>query len=257
MGLFFPDEKERFTGLRKSGFPRYREVLEGSWKDFLKVGFITLLFYIPLAAGVAYAILSSSSLIAIIAGVVGGAIAGIGYSCLLDLILRRLRDDKGDWFTVWKRAISQNWRAAILPGIVQNVLLSLVIFSCALMLWGAAEPSVMSLVLILFSALIGIMLMTVWWPQVVLFEQKPSIQIKNSILFIIMNFWLVLGDAAIQLLWWAAAFLLLPWTAFLVPLLGVWYILFLSQHLIYPKLDEALGIEEQIEEKFPERLNNE
>ena len=34
-----------------------------------------------------------------------------------------------------------------------------------------------------------------------------------------------------------------PWTLLLLPVLGVWYILFLSQFLIYEQMDEAFGIE--------------
>lgn len=256
MGLFFPDEREQYTGLRKSGFPRYREVLEGSWKDFLRVGFITLLFYVPLAAGVAFAVLSRSLLAALLSGVVGGAVAGVGYACLVDLIMRRLRDDKGDWWVCWKRALRQNWRDALLPGALQNTYLAVIVFGGALVLWGAAKVTPMTLVLIALSTLIVIMLFTVWWPQIVIFSQTTVIRLKNSLLFMIKYFWKALLSAFLQLVWWALAFLLLPWTAFLVPVLGIWYILFLSLHLVYPELDEALKIEDEIAEKFPGRVNN-
>lgn len=63
-------------------------------------------------------------------------------------------------------------------------------------------------------------------------------------------------SAALQLVWWAAMFLLLPWTAFVVPVLGVWYILFVALHIIYPALDGNFRVEEQIMEKFPERLGD-
>ena len=63
-------------------------------------------------------------------------------------------------------------------------------------------------------------------------------------------------SAALQLVWWAAMFLLLPWTAFVVPVLGVWYILFVALHIIYPALDGDFRVEEQIMEKFPERLGD-
>lgn len=38
---------------------------------------------------------------------------------------------------------------------------------------------------------------------------------------------------------------LVPWTLLLIPLLGLWYITFLSQFLIYGQMDKELGIEEQ------------
>ena len=49
-------------------------------------------------------------------------------------------------------------------------------------------------------------------------------------------------------------FLLLPWSGFAVPVLGVWYILFLAIFLLYDKLNEAFRIEEQIGAQFPEQI---
>ena len=68
MGLFFGGFDDRsIPGTRKSGFARYREVLEENWKDFIKVGFITLVFFIPLGAGLVYAVGTKSALLAILA----------------------------------------------------------------------------------------------------------------------------------------------------------------------------------------------
>lgn len=247
MGLFFASDEERFTpGIRKSGFPRYKEILEGNWKDFIKVGFITLLFYIPLTAGLIYAVGSRSSLAAIAAGLLGGAVSGPGCACMEDLILRRLRDDLSDWWVCWKRSMKQNWVSSLLPGAVTGVFLGLLVFSGALILWGAAPITPGNLLLLLASALLGTMVLSVWWPQVVLFVQKPWLQIKNAVFFCIFHFGKVLGAAALQMAWWAVMFLFLPWTAFVVPVLGVWYIMFVSVHLIYPTLDSAFRVEEQI-----------
>lgn len=255
MGLFFPDDEDRAVpGLRKSGFPRYKEVLEGNWKDFIRVGFITLLFFLPLAAGLVYAVGARSALAALAAGLVGGAISGPGWACMEDLILRRLRDDYADWALSWRRALRQNWRASLLPGAVQGLFLALLVFSGALILWGAAPVTPANLLLLAVSTLLGTMVLTLWWPQVVLFEQKALPQVKNAVFFCIFHFGRVLGAALVQIVWWAVMFLFLPWTAFVVPVLGVWYILFLALHLIYPLLDEDFHLEERIEEQFPGRM---
>lgn len=252
MGLFYGGNEEHFPpGVRKSGFPRYKEVLEENWKDFIKVGFITLLFFIPLAAGMVYAVGSRSALAAIVAGILGGMISGPGFACMEDLILRRLRDDMADWGVSWKRAIRQNWKGSLLPGAVQGVFLGLLVFSGALIYWGAAPVTPGNLVLLAVSALLGTMLLTIWWPQVVLFEQKPLQPIKNAVFFCLFHFGKVLLSALLQMAWWAVMFLFLPWTAFVVPVLGVWYILFVALHLIYPALDADFHVEERIEEAFP------
>lgn len=176
-GSFFPDDEERFTGFRKVGFPRYKEVLEGSWKEFFFVGFLTLLFFVPFAGGMVYAVLSKSALMALISGLLGGAIAGPGFACLVDLILRRLRNDRDDWWSCYKRSMKQNVGAAILPGAVQCLFLGMIVFAGALMIWGAGTVTMGTLLLLLVASLFLAMLMLGWWPQVVLFEQKSFIQI--------------------------------------------------------------------------------
>ena len=47
--------------------------------------------------------------------------------------------------------------------------------------------------------------------------------------------------------------LFLPWTSILLPFAGVWFILFTADFLLYPAMDEAFQIEEQITKAFPEQ----
>ena len=246
MGLLFPDDDEQqFTYGRAIGFARYKEVLERSFKEFFLVGFITLAAMIPFALGMVYAVLA--------AAVVGGVISGPAMACMYDIILRRLRDDQGDWWTCWKKSIRQNWRASLLPGVVQCLFLGMVIFSGALLWWSQRPASLSTLVLLAVSVLAATMVLSVWWPQVVLFEQTPLLQLKNSLFFILFHPGRVLGAAAVQAVWWLVLFLFLPWSAFVVPFLGVWYILYLALFILYRPLDEAFRIEEQIWERFPEK----
>jgi hypothetical protein len=106
----------------------------------------------------------------------------------------------------------------------------------------------------LVSALLMTMLFTVWWPQVVLFDQKPGIQVKNCLLFFIRYLVPSLKAAGVQLLWWVLLVLFLPWSGFVVPFIGMWYIVFVSTFLVYDQLDEAFAIEERIAEAFPEQI---
>lgn len=254
MGLFFPDEKELNLPVRKAGFARYREVLEGNYKVFFFAGFISLVFFIPFAAGMVYAVLSTSALIALLSGILGGAIAGPGLACMYDLILRRLRNDKADWWFCWKKSMAQNGRGAVLPGIVQCVFLALTIFIAALMLKGLTPFSWGTAALLLFGSVLVTMLVTVWWVQEVLFTQTTLLMLKNAVYFCILHLWKSLGAALVRVAWWLILFLFLPWTAFVVPVLGVWYVLFLSVFILYRDLDEDFRIEEQIREQFPDSM---
>ena len=255
MGLFFPEEKEYDLPIRKGGFARYRELLEENWKAFLLVGFFTLVFFIPFAAGVVYAVLSTGALAALAAGVLGGMIAGPGLACMYDLILRRLRNDKADWWFCWKKAFAQNWRSALLPGAVQCAILGMTVFVGALTLQGKLPFSWGTAALLLFGALLATMLLTAWWVQVVLFEQRTPLRLKNALFFSLLHLGRSLGAALLRVVWWLLLFFLLPWTAFAVPFLGIWYVLFLSLLILYRDLDRAFRIEEQIMEKFPDSIS--
>ncbi len=251
MGIFFPDDTKRFMPGRKMGFEFYKEVLEGNYKEFFIVGFINLIFLLPYIAGMAYAVLSSSMLIAFASGIIGGMICGPALSCMYDLILRRLRDDKADWWVCFKRSMKQNWKASLLPSIVEHVFLSFLIFSGALMYWAKAPISYGTLALLALASVFMTLILLLWWSQTVLFSQRPSIQIKNAVLFILYYPWRSLLTALLVLVWWLVFFLFLPWTAFLVPVLSIWYILFVALFLIYRRMDDEFEIEDQIRKKYP------
>lgn len=100
MNLFRPyqmGEPQRDERGRLVGIDRYQDVLGRNWKRFFLTGLLTVLGCLPLAAGVGYAILSSSVLVLLPAGILGGAIAGPFLACLYDSILRALRDAPGTW----------------------------------------------------------------------------------------------------------------------------------------------------------------
>ena len=93
--------------------------------------------------------------------------------------------------------------------------------------------------LYLFSLLAVLIVNTLYWPQLVLFRQKASVRLRNCLLFWITYFWRVLGAGLLQLGYLAVFVLFAPWTLLLLPILGVWYILFLSQFLLYEQMDDA------------------
>ena len=78
-----------------------------------------------------------------------------------------------------------------------------------------------------------------------LFRQSPAIRLRNCVLFCVKHFWRVMGTGLLQLAYIAVLVLFAPWSLFLLPVTGAWYIVFLVQLLIYDQMDEALQIEEQ------------
>ncbi len=246
MGMFFPDDPNYFPDIRPVGFPRYKQVLERDWKRLFLTGLLTMASLIPFGLDMGYAILSSSVLVLIPVCVLGGVIAGPGIAGMYDMILRGLRDDEDDWWFCYKKAMKQNIRSAVLPGMVFCLFVGFYIFACYMQWVSSRAMSLGTIAILAASALLSLMVFSIWWPQIVLFEQKPGIQLKNCILFCIKYFWRTLGVAALQLFWWILFVLFLPWTAFLVPVLGVWYLWFLCTFLLYRELDDAFRIEEQL-----------
>ncbi len=257
MGMFFPSDPNYFPDRRPVGFLRYTQTLERSWKRFVCGNFLTLLFFIPLAVGIVYAVLSSSVLVLIPVSILGGAIAGLGIAGMYDMILRALRDNRDDWWYSYKRAMKQNFQSALLPGAILGMFLGFFTFACYMLWISGREISLGTVAIMAAAVMLVLMVYSIWWPQIVLFSQKPGIQLKNCILFTIQNFWRVVGVSVLQLVWWVIFVLFMPWTAFLLPFLGVWYLWFLCTHLLYTQLDTAFRIEEQLQEAFPEQFRPE
>ena len=131
------------------------------------------------------------------------------------------------------------------------------VFSGALMLWGATPPSLGTIAILIVGSIVLAAILTVWWPQAVLFTQKLGIRLKNTLFFILFHPGRVLGGAVLQVVYWLILFLFLPWTAFVVPILGDWYIIFLAVFFIYRPMNKDFKIEEQIREAFPDNLPEE
>ncbi len=254
MNLFPNYHMQEGTGQRLSGSQRYWELLGRDFKSFFAVNLLTLAGCSPFAFGALFAFLSSSVLILIPACIAGGAIAGPALSCMHDAIFRSLRDAPGDWLANYKRAFKQNWRQSIIPGILFCLLLGFYGFMLMTFWWASKLPSLGTLAVYLFGLLLLTMFFSLYWPQVALFEQSGKQRFMNCLLFSIRFFWKTLGCALLTLLYWAALFLFLPWSAVLLPFLGLWFILFTTDFLLYPAMDESFHIEAQIAQEFPEQV---
>ncbi len=248
MGLFISEDRSYDMNVRQTGFRRYKQLLSLHFGSWWKIHLITVAGFMPLAFGVLYALLSSSTLILLPASILGGMIAGPFLAGLYDAILRGLRDDPNNIWKNYRRSWKQNWRGSLIPGAVTGLMIGLFAFMGMLLFWWAeVSPTPGTILLYLFSFLLFLVVSMLYWPQLVLFDQSPWIRLKNCLLFCITYFWKVMGSALLQLAYWAVFVLFAPWTALLLPLLGIWYIVFLSQLLIYDRMDEAFHIEEAFE----------
>ena len=151
MGLFVHEDPYYDPDVRQVGFNRYKQLLSQHAFSWIKLNLLTVLGALPLAAGIGYAILSSSILVLIPVSILGGMIWGPFLAGLYDGILRGLRDAPESWWTAWRRSLRQNGRESLLPGGVLGLLIGMYAFMAALFWWSAAPQTMGTIVLYLFS----------------------------------------------------------------------------------------------------------
>lgn len=243
MGMFVREDPNYDESVRQTGFNRYKQLLSLRFGSWWKVNLVTLAGCLPLAVGIGYSIGVSSTLVLLPCSILGGAIAGPFLSGMYDAVLRGLRDDPLSWKNAWVRAWKQNWRGSLVPGALLGLMSGLCAFMAMLFWWAQTPPSLGTVLLYLASLLLLLVVSTLYWPQLVLFEQSPIVRLRNCILFCIKYFWRVIGVGLLQLAYLAVLVLFAPWSLVLLPVLGIWYIVFLSQFLLYEQMDLAFHIE--------------
>ena len=244
MGLFLRDDEIYHGGGRATGFARYQQLLSERFGRWWKVNLLTLLGCLPLALGIFYAVGTSSLLVLYPCSLLGGMLAGPFIAGMYDAVLRGLRDDSTPWREAYVRSWKQNWKASVPFGAVMGLLTGQYVFMGMLFWWAEQPPGWWTLLLYLLGMLLIFVVNTLLWPQLVLFEQKWSLRLYNASLFWLLNFWRVLGVGLLQVGYLAVFVLFAPWSLLLLPVLGVWYIVFLSQFLIYGRMDSSFRIEE-------------
>lgn len=245
MAFLTPHDPGYDPSVRQTGFNRYKQCLSFYGFHWFRVGLLTTAGAIPLATGIILAVMSTSVLVLVPCAVLGGMIFGPFLAGMFDAVLRGLRDDPDNWWTNYKRSWKQNRTGSLLPGAFLGLFAGVYAFMASLFWWSQVAPSPGTVALYLFSGLILLVFTTLFWPQLVLFRQSMVNRIRNIILFTAKYLWRVLGAALLQMGYFAVLVLFAPWTLLLVPFLGVWYIIFLSQFLLYDRLNLELKIEER------------
>ena len=244
MGLFVSEDKNYDETRRQVGFNRYKQLMGRHFGDWFKLNALTILGLLPLTAGIGLAIASSSILVLIPCAAVGGMIFGPFLSGMQDSLLRALRDDPMPWWENYKKSWKQNFLGSLVPGALLGLMVGFFCFMGMMLWWAQTAPTLGTILLYLFSALLTVVIAQLYWSQLVLFQQSPMIRLRNALLFTIQYFWRVMGVGLLQIAYWGIYILFAPWTLLLVPILGIWYILFLSQFLLYDRLNQAFQIEE-------------
>ena len=229
---------------RKKGLKRWFEVVG---RDFGKLwfgGFMALLGMIPYLLALYFAI-ASHLLLALFAGcAVGGMVAGIFWSALMDTILRGLRDEPMMWRYNWVTAIRRDWKQSLLSGILCSELYGVQFFMLYLLRPGGAG---LPLLVLLLAGLIVMTCFALWmWPQIPLFTLPFPVLLKNTGILALGHVLPTLGAALAWLIYLAAALFLSPVSLLVLPITSLWMPFSAGMLIIYRSLDEAFDLEASI-----------
>ena len=189
MGMFIPEEKFYDETKRQTGFNRYKQLMNRHFGDWFKLNALTILGLLPMGLGIGLAIGTSSILVLIPCAAVGGMIFGPFLSGMQDSLLRAMRDDPMPWWMSYKKSWKKNFLGSLAPGALLGLMVGFFCFMGMMLWWAQTPPSLGTILLFLFSALLTVVIAQLYWPQLVLFRQSPGVRLRNILLFTIQYFW--------------------------------------------------------------------
>lgn len=229
------------AGPRKKGLPRLLELITRDLGTFIGAGMLAALAFLPFLTGVLLSLFHFNGFFLFIACAAGGAVFGIGFCGLVDTILRRLRDEAGFRWYVWRRSIRQNWKACLPLGALFGILLGGLLSSVLLGMVDSVSPAHL---ISLGAAAFFILVLFVWtWPQVALMELPISAVLKNTFLLALSHPLRSLAAVASWAVYIVLTALFFPYSIIAFPF-TLWTPALLALHMIYTPLNDTFHIEE-------------
>jgi hypothetical protein len=113
---------------RKTGVGRFFELVGRDMSGMFLANLLTCLGFLPVICLVYIGFLMNSLPVMVLSAAVGGILAGPVLAGMYDTVLRALRDEAGYWWTTYRKAFKQNFKASILPGVLYCVVVTVQIF---------------------------------------------------------------------------------------------------------------------------------
>ena len=167
---------------RKTGVGRFFELVGRDMSGMFLANLLTCLGFLPVICLVYIGFLMNSLPVMVLSAAVGGILAGPVLAGMYDTVLRALRDEAGYWWTTYRKAFKQNFKASILPGVLYCVVVTVQIFLvyfCFNLLYHGTNVGVGMWVATVLNLVIFHMLFSYMWPQVVLLDQPFGQTLKN------------------------------------------------------------------------------
>ena len=221
---------------------------------------LTCIGFLPVICLVYIGFLMNNLTVMIVSATAGGILAGPALAGMYDTVLRALRDEAGYWWTTYRRAFRQNFKASILPGILYCVVVTVQIFLvyfCFNMLYHGTNVGVPMWVATVLNLVLFHMLFSYMWPQIVLLDQPLRLTLKNSLNCMIAFLPHALAAALVTILFWGLVILCMPLGLLLMLVFGFWFQCEICCQIVYGDLNRVFHIEESIQKLHDAQLEKE
>ncbi len=243
---------------RKTGLGRFFELVGRDMNGMFLANLLTCLGFIPVICLVYIGFLMNSLPVMVVSAVVGGVLAGPVLAGMYDTVLRALRDEPGYWWTTYRRAFRQNFKASILPGILYCVVVTLqifIVYFCFSMLAQGVNVGTGMWVAAVLNLAVFHMLFAYMWPQVVLLDQPFHQTLANSIRCMLAFLPHALAASIVQILFWGLVILCMPLGLLLMIVFGFWFTCEICCQIVSGDLERVFHVEEQIRAKKDAELS--
>ena len=234
---------------RKTGVGRFFELVGRDMSGMFLANLLTCLGFLPVICLVYIGFLMNSLPVMVLSAAVGGILAGPVLAGMYDTVLRALRDEAGYWWTTYRKAFRQNFKASILPGMLYCVVVTVQIFLvyfCFNMLYHGTNVGVGMWVATVLNLILFHMLFSYLWPQIVLLDQPLGQTLKNSVNCMIAFLPHALAASLVTVLFWGLVILCMPLGLLLMLVFGFWFQVEITSQIVYGDLDRVFHIEEKI-----------
>ena len=234
---------------RKTGVGRFFELLGRDMNGMFLANLLACLGFLPVICLVYIGFLMNNLPVMLVSAAVGGILAGPTLAGVYDTVLRALRDEPGYWWTTYRRAFRQNFKASILPGVLYCVVVTVQIFMvyfCFQMLAQGVNVGTGVWVATVLNLVIFHMMFAYMWPQVVLLEQPLRQTLANSVRCMLAFLPHALAAAIVQVVFWGIVILCMPLGLLLMVVFGFWFSCEVCCQIVSGDLERVFHIEEKI-----------
>lgn len=233
----------------KKGIRRFLQMLGRDFGQLIATNFLVCALILPAALGIALGILLLNFPLTLLAGILGGMLAGIGLLLMADCALRSLCNDPSPWLARMGRTLSSKWKKALPLGAILITLLGGLCFVWAFlldMMEAGQYPGSPVLVFLGFDmvvlAVVGSLTMAALAAAPAGEDSLGSLlrTAGHSFLFAPGR---SLGGSAVIFAGVAVLIFFFPLSTFWAMLFGFWLPVLVAMQIFFPVLREIYGLE--------------